>query len=51
MKGDVCRYCGCTDDHACIEDDGTACSWLIMAGNQSVCSKCAKDRQHEKRYI
>ena len=33
MNFTKCKYCGCTDDHAC---EG-GCSWVV----KDVCSKCA----------
>lgn len=37
MKG-VCKVCGCTDDNACMTDDGP-CHWITM--DQNWCSACA----------
>jgi len=33
----VCRFCGCTEDHACITADGQPCHWRAPA----ICSACA----------
>ena len=33
-----CRVCGCTEDHACIEEDGFGCSWR----EADLCSVCAR---------
>lgn len=32
----TCRVCGCTDDTACIDDAGNACSWV----QDDLCSSC-----------
>jgi hypothetical protein len=32
-----CRACGCTDEHACITDDGSPCFWV----EGDLCSACA----------
>ncbi len=39
----ICRGCGCTDDHACITDDGP-CSWVLLdiASASGICSFCAE---------
>ena len=34
--GDVCKICGCTDEEACMTDEGP-CSWVIPG----LCSACA----------
>jgi hypothetical protein len=38
----ICRGCGCTDDHACIADDGP-CSWVLfdIESASGICSACA----------
>jgi hypothetical protein len=33
----VCRECGCTDDDACLDEDGGPCSWV----EANLCSACA----------
>ena len=33
----VCKHCGCTDLNACPR----RCSWTILNGKESVCSRCA----------
>ena len=39
--GAVCRVCGCTDDHACIDEStGQPCSWA----EENLCSVCAKEK-------
>jgi hypothetical protein len=35
MKG-VCKICDCTDDHACIKEDGQPCSWVTS----DLCDAC-----------
>lgn len=41
----ICRGCGCTDDHACITDDGEACSWVLLdiMSPSGICSFCADE--------
>ena len=34
----VCRYCGCTDDMPCIDEDGYPCSWY----DNGCCTACAE---------
>ena len=34
----ACRVCGCTQDHACVTDDGP-CAWV----EADLCSACARD--------
>jgi len=39
----VCRFCGCTEDNACIHPDcGFPCSWVCTFGDEAetVCSLC-----------
>jgi len=33
----VCRVCGCSDLHACVNDAGDACFWI----EEDLCSNCA----------
>lgn len=33
----ACEMCGCTDDHACTDDDGNPCHWVTPG----LCSVCA----------
>jgi len=35
-----CRICGCTDDHACVTEEGP-CYWV----EQDLCSACASKTQ------
>lgn len=39
-KEQVCRVCGCTQDHACPPD---GCSWV----EPDLCSSCAPDQEQE----
>ncbi len=32
----VCRVCGCTDDKACLSEDGDPCWWVEL----DLCSFC-----------
>jgi len=32
----TCRICGCTEEHACDQDDGNACHWI----EPDLCSAC-----------
>lgn len=32
----ICRFCGCTDDNACISKESAPCSWLDQ--EQTVCT-------------
>lgn len=32
----MCRECGCTDDNACVDEEGTACHWV----EPDLCSAC-----------
>lgn len=34
-----CLICGCTDDMACVTDEGS-CHWIIEDGTDGVCSAC-----------
>lgn len=36
----VCKHCGCTDEKACIQNNDEPCHWVIIDGNNSVCSAC-----------
>lgn len=36
-----CRVCGCTDDNACVGDDGRPCHWVAA----DLCSACAEISQ------
>lgn len=31
-----CRVCGCTDERACIDEDGNSCCWV----RPGLCSAC-----------
>jgi hypothetical protein len=31
-----CKYCGCSDDHACHFAGGDRCSWVILFGFPAV---------------
>ncbi len=33
-----CEECGCTDDDACVDDEGQRCSWV----REGLCSACAE---------
>jgi len=35
MKG-ICKVCGCTEDHACLKDNGQPCSWVTS----DLCDAC-----------
>jgi hypothetical protein len=35
----MCRACGCTDDRACIGEDGEPCYWVA----EDLCSACAME--------
>ncbi|MGH6875932.1 MAG: hypothetical protein ACREHV_00995 [Rhizomicrobium sp.] len=39
----VCRLCGCDDDHACIDERGRPCSWVLIdtVRPTGICSACA----------
>src|SRR5579885_1455125 len=41
-----CRECGCTDDHACMGDDGAPCYWV----EPDLCSVCAarEDKRNQR---
>jgi hypothetical protein len=48
MNVATCVGCGCTDDRACIDEQGDACHWLKvnrMAG-LGVCSRCREFLNH-----
>lgn len=32
----MCEVCGCTEDNACVSQDGEACSWA----SENLCSFC-----------
>lgn len=38
----VCIGCGCDDNHACVDKDHHACSWLVVnrKTGKGVCSFC-----------
>lgn len=38
-----CRFCGCTNEHACFGKDGMPCSWVSVDryAGLGVCSRCA----------
>jgi hypothetical protein len=40
----VCRGCGCDDEHACLTPAGPCC-WIVLdiATRTGVCSVCAED--------
>lgn len=44
QAGRFCRGCGCTDNHACIDDAGP-CGWFVLdVGTPSgVCTRCAAE--------
>lgn len=44
MREQKCRVCGCTDNHACMTDDG-ACYWI----EPDLCSACAEKKAYEPR--
>jgi len=35
----ACRKCGCTEDHACMDNYGNPCFWV----EEDLCSECAGD--------
>jgi hypothetical protein len=35
--GVICRECGCTENDACVDDAGRACSWA----EPDLCTACA----------
>ena len=39
----TCRGCGCDDDHACVQADGTPCGWALLdiETPTGVCTACA----------
>ncbi len=39
----TCMGCGCTDDHACVDEHGVACHWVKVdrAAGTGICSQCA----------
>lgn len=39
----TCRGCGCDDAHACIDDRGRPCRWVLLDidAPSGVCSACA----------
>jgi hypothetical protein len=41
----TCIKCGCTDDHACVDDHGVACHWVKVdrAAGTGICSQCAPE--------
>lgn len=34
----VCQVCGCTDDRACIDDNGIPCTWVDET--HTLCTAC-----------
>lgn len=36
----ACRVCGCTDEHACVLDDGNTCAWA----EDGLCTACVSER-------
>lgn len=44
--GDKCKYCGCTDERACVRPDGEPCYWIM----HNICSECfPKCTEEEKK--
>ncbi|WP_413724709.1 hypothetical protein [Sodalis sp. RH16] len=41
----TCMSCGCTDDHACVDEHDTPCHWVKVdrAAGTGICSQCAPD--------
>ncbi|QWA09575.1 hypothetical protein GTU79_19755 [Sodalis ligni] len=41
----TCIKCGCTDDHACVDENGVACHWVKVdrAAGTGICSQCAPE--------
>jgi hypothetical protein len=41
----TCIKCGCTDDHACVDDHGVACHWVKVdrSAGTGICSQCAPE--------
>lgn len=37
----ACIGCGCTDEHACVSEDGEPCAWYVHVGDDAgLCSAC-----------
>lgn len=34
----ICKFCGCTDHNACVNERGQACSWIN--NEHDICSAC-----------
>jgi len=42
----ACRKCGCTEDHACMDNYGNPCFWV----EEDLCSECAGDEYRYRGY-
>jgi hypothetical protein len=39
LKESICRVCGCTERHACVDENGIACTWVEV----DLCSACIEE--------
>jgi hypothetical protein len=48
LKEATCVGCGCTDSHACLDENHSPCSWLKVnrKTGMGVCSSCAAFLNH-----
>ena len=49
----TCRGCGCDDDHACVDERGRPCAWVLLdlGSATGVCSTCAIEHDFDQRYL
>jgi hypothetical protein len=45
-----CKFCGCVDEDCsqCIDKTGEPCSWTVISGKDSVCTRCYAEKEHTK---
>jgi hypothetical protein len=46
-----CRYCGCDDLNACVDENGHPCAWVLLDVEtpSGICSACAEDCNYNQR--
>ncbi len=40
-----CRVCGCTNDNACLDDDGEPCAWVE---GEDLCTRCMSEQVRQQ---